>query len=172
METNAVDRNQKSNAMKKTVLFVTAFCGLFLASSCQQQKAADERNDREVLLKSIAMDDTYHQYRQTVATMGFHVATKVYDPNEIGAVLDLFPDKPNSCDMDREAFLKVKGGAEFYDIDCKMTELLDLLDEKYHYQSLALEERTQVREIYHEMYGTAYQNEIRDSIQAHYRIVR
>jgi len=132
--------------MKTLPLILVLFFALAISQTACQEEAVESPD----LQETIANDPTYAKYRITIEQIGYYVATKRYDPNEILEVLDEYPTLTSICELPAAAFEEIKGGLLSRDIHCKLEGLNRQLNNKFGFSEMSLDDRIAIKDLYYE----------------------
>lgn len=100
----------------KVSLSILCFLSALLVPSCQ--KAIENEGVREDVLKSIAEDPDYVDYRQKANIASYHVATSAWDRIALRELMEKYPNQESHCTFPDNELAAIRGGLLWKETYC------------------------------------------------------
>lgn len=141
--------------MKITAINSIVFTILFLIniSPAFCQKVAEDESDREHLLKCIAEDEAYIEYKQFVHKASYHVTVGSWDRGAVTKLMQKYPYLESHCTFPDEELAVIRGGLIWKETYCAVFSSSKKVRAKFKDQHLTAEEWQKVIVYYHELRG-------------------
>ncbi len=149
----------------KVILTILSCLSAVLPAFCQE--VAENESDREHLLKCIAEDEAYIEYKQFVNEASYHVAAGSWDRSALTKLMQKYPNLESHCTFPDDELAVIRGGLIWKETYCAVFSSSKKVRSKFKNQHLTEEEWQKVLVYYYELRGKKEIHEIGQRVPRH-----
>lgn len=119
--------------------------------ACQSQK--DSLLITDDLIQEIANDPLYAAFQETIMQDAENIVLERYDLEAVAKILDENPEEAELCNSGllKDKILQTKGGDLYVKVECERQQVMQKLDEKFHFVDLPEETHRQIYRLYRQI---------------------